>query len=128
MVYKFITMRNFFIICLLQIFLSGLYASNLVFADDKPEQEQALTIFEKGEVIALQEILKDAQRRYGGELLEVDLEYEKSNWIYEITILVDDTQLLKLIYNAASGALNKVVGHDQSMFGEIENDHNEEKE
>ena len=108
-------MKKLSIIWLIQIAFLSFWAPHFASAD----QETALTIFESGEVIALQEILKDVQNRYNAELLEVELEFKDPVWIYKIQIIVDDTQLLKLIYDAASGKLNDVIGHDPSMFGEF---------
>lgn len=60
---------------------------------------------ERGEALSLAQILPLAQRAVPGEVLEVELESEHGQLIYEIEILARTGRVRKVIVDARTGAL-----------------------
>lgn len=74
-------------------------------ADDDSEQDRARRAVEAGEIRPLVEILAAAAAAYGGQFVEAELEREDGRWVYEIKLVTADGQLMRLEYDARSGAL-----------------------
>ena len=58
----------------------------------------------RGEMVPLEDVLADAQRRHAGTVLEVELERGE----YEVEILGDDGVIRELEYDARTGALLEI--------------------
>ncbi|MCD9031597.1 hypothetical protein LDO32_08855 [Luteimonas sp. Y-2-2-4F] len=75
--------------------------------DDRPRRDDSAYAREgvrRGEFVRLETLLADAERRYPGRVVEVDLDDDE----YEIEILMHDGRIAELTYDARSGRLRKV--------------------
>lgn len=59
-----------------------------------------------GEFVRLERLLADAERRYPGRVIEVELDQDDDE--YEIEILMRDGRVVELTYDARSGRLLEV--------------------
>jgi len=82
----------------------------IVQADD--DYIEAKRLRESGEIMPLEEILKNVRRTYPGRILEVELENEKGRVIYELEILGDDSIVREIYIDAKSGKLLSVEEDD----------------
>jgi len=68
-------------------------------------------IADRAEVAPLRSLIARVQDAYPGRILEVELEREASDlWIYEVKLLTDRGQVLKLEYDAVNLELLKLKG------------------
>ena len=65
---------------------------------------------EEGLILPLKDILARAEAAYPGRLIETELEDEDGIMVYEIKMLTKDGRLMKLHYDARSGALLTAKG------------------
>ncbi len=89
----------YFLICILSS------ASSLTFADDDDDHDRAKLLMESGEIISLENILKNARNVHPGRILEIELETKKNKLIYEIEILDTQGSVWELKFDAYSGDL-----------------------
>ena len=73
------------------------------------DHERVRAAVAAGEMVPLEDVLADAQRRHAGKVLEVELEGDE----YEVEILGDDGVIRELEYDVRTGELLEV---------EVEND------
>lgn len=66
----------------------------------RDDHERALQAVQAGQVLALTTVLERLGREHPGQVLEVELECDKGQWIYEIKLLSPDGQLMKLKLDA----------------------------
>lgn len=84
-------------------------------ADDPRRLHEAVR---RGEVLPLETIREHALRHFGGRLIEVELDRGRHGIRYEIDLLLEDGRKLELEYDARTGALLKVEGHQlETVFG-----------
>jgi uncharacterized membrane protein YkoI len=74
-------------------------------ADRDHDQEQARRALEAGEIVPLDQILEEVQRRYAGTVVELELTPEDGRWVYEVELLAADGRLLTLRIDAKSKQL-----------------------
>jgi len=74
-----------------------------VLADD--DYIEAKRLRDVGEILSLEEILKNVRRTYPGRILEVELENEQGRIMYEVEILGDDSIVREVYIDARSGEL-----------------------
>ncbi len=72
-----------------------------LFADD--DHDKAKRLVESGEILALEIVLKKAREIQAGKVLEVELESENNNMIYEIELLSPDGIVFELKFDAKTG-------------------------
>ncbi|MGB4466549.1 MAG: PepSY domain-containing protein [Azovibrio sp.] len=72
---------------------------------DQADHEQARKALAAGEVMPLRQILERVEKDYPGQVLEVELERELGNWVYEIKLLRQDGAVTKLDLDARDGRL-----------------------
>ena len=70
------------------------------FARDSEDHEQAMQAVQSGTILPLGELLSRLERDYPGQVLEVELEEENGNWIYEIRVLQQRGRLIKVKLDA----------------------------
>ena len=92
----------------LALLVSG--PAHIVQADD--DYIEAKRLRESGEIMPLEEILKNVRRSYPGRILEVELEKEKGRVIYELEILGTDSIVREIYIDAKSGELLSVEEDD----------------
>ena len=85
--------------------LAVLSASSVARAGD---HERARTLLEQGEILSLSEILKQANTRVAGKILEVELEEEDGLIVYEIEFLGQDGVIMEMLIDARTGQLISV--------------------
>ncbi len=76
-------------------------------ADEPHDHDRARAALQAGEVLPLQQVLQAVQRRYPGEVLEVELERENGRWVYELKLLQDGGRLVRLHVDAKSAEVLK---------------------
>lgn len=69
------------------------------------DHERARRAVEEGRIQPLKDILAKAHDRYPGQVLEAELEEKNGTFIYEIKILATDGRVMRLLFDAQSGAL-----------------------
>ena len=93
---------------ILALLISG--PVQIVLADD--DYIEAKRLRDSGEIMPLEEILKNVRRSYPGRILEVELENEKGRVIYELEILGTDRIVREIYIDAKSGKLLSVEEDD----------------
>jgi len=71
------------------------------YGDD--DHERARQLLEAGDILPLQQILKNAREIQPGKVLEVELETEHDRPVYEIKLLTDQGEVVKLLFDASTG-------------------------
>ena len=75
--------------------------------DDDDDHERARRAVEQGRALPLRVVLEQVERQFQGRAVEVELEREDGRLIYEIRLLQDSGQVVKLEVDAATGAVLK---------------------
>jgi two-component system OmpR family response regulator len=90
----------------------ALPGSGVSFAADKPDHDRARQAVEAGDVLPLRTILDRLEHEYPGQVMEVELDREKGEWVYEIKLLRKGGILMKLkVGYVVDVAHNGVDGH-----------------
>ncbi len=76
-----------------------------VWASDRDDHERAMQAVQSGQVLPLTTVLERLGREHPAQVLEVELERDYGQWIYEIKLLSTDGQLLKLKLDAGTAAV-----------------------
>lgn len=71
-------------------------------SSSRNDHEQALQAVQSGQVLPLTTVLERLAAQHPGQVLEVELERQAQQWIYEIKLLSADGQLLKLKLDAGT--------------------------
>ena len=82
--------------------MSGTGVSN---AADNSDHERARQAVEAGDVLPLRTILDRVEREYPGQVMEVELDREKGEWVYEVKLLRKGGALMKLKILARDGTI-----------------------
>ena len=85
--------------------LAGSLLAAPVWASDRDDHERAMQAVQSGQVLPLTTVLERLGREHPGQVLEVELERDYGQWIYEIKLLSTDGQLLKLKLDAGTAAV-----------------------
>ncbi len=92
---------------LLTAFLIAALAVGAAAPASASDHDRARRAVEEGRILPLKEILARAQAVSPGQVIEAELEDEGGLVVYEIRILTTDGRVMKLHYDAATGALLK---------------------
>lgn len=84
--------------------LFSLFLLSPVLADD---QGEARRLVEQSEILALDVIIEKARQEVGGRLIELEFEYERGRYIYEVEMLGVHGKVWELKYDAQTGELIK---------------------
>ena len=103
-------MNNNFFIAPVIIGLWVLCPTYIVQADD--DYIEAKRLRDVGEILSLEDILKNVRRTYPGRILELELENERGRVIYELEILGADSIVREIYIDAKSGELLSVEEDD----------------
>jgi uncharacterized membrane protein YkoI len=72
------------------------------------DQDEALRLRQRGDILALEQLLQNAMQRYpGANLLEAELEEEDGRYVYEFELLIPDGTVRELEFDALDGRLLK---------------------
>jgi uncharacterized membrane protein YkoI len=83
--------------------LAGMTAS--ADASGRRDHERARAAVAAGQQLPLSAILQAIEARFGGRVLEIDLEHDDGHPIYEIELLDDNGRVLELEIDAVTGAI-----------------------
>ncbi len=72
------------------------------------DHERALEALREGRILPVETIIAAAQKDFGGDVLDVELEDEDEGFVYEIKLIAADGRIMKLDYDAATGQLLRV--------------------
>lgn len=75
------------------------------YAGDSNGHDRARQALEAGEVLPLRTILERVEREYPGQVMEVELDREKDEWVYEVKVLRKGGALMKLKIHARDGTI-----------------------
>ena len=95
--------RNYSITCVLLVALMILSPIHVAKADD--DYIEARRLLDSGEILPLEVILKNVRQIFPGKVLEIELEKEDKQIVYEIEILGDDGVIKEIYINAKTGKL-----------------------
>jgi len=81
---------------------------------DDDDHEQALAALRSGEIVSLREMLGEVERRFIGQVLQVELEKQREGgrhfWIYEIKLIDPNGNVSKLEFDAKTKEVLKMKG------------------
>ena len=87
----------------LVLLMSTFLAATPAWADGlSPDRVRALV--ERGEILALEEILKRNEANPGGRIIEIEIEHKRGAYVYEIKVLRPDGRYRELKIDARTGA------------------------
>jgi uncharacterized membrane protein YkoI len=67
--------------------------------------ERVRALVDRGEILALEEILKRNEANVGGRIIEIEIEQKRGAYVYEIKVLGPDGRYRELKIDARTGAL-----------------------
>lgn len=67
--------------------------------------ERVRALVERGEILALEEILRRNDASLGGRIIEIEIEQKRGAYVYEIKVLRPDGRYRELKIDARTGAL-----------------------
>ena len=83
----------------------AMLGTGVSYAADNADHERARQAVEAGDVLPLRTILDRVERDYPGKVMEVELDREKGEWVYEIKLLRKGGALMKLKIHARDGTI-----------------------
>ena len=83
----------------------AMLGTRVSYAADNADHERARQAVEAGDVLPLRTILDRVEREYPGQVMEVELDREKGEWVYEIKLLRKGGTLMKLKIQARDGTI-----------------------
>lgn len=101
--------RQHFLVAVLGLSL-GLGISGAALAGDRGDHERARQALESGEILPLRTVLERVERDYPGQLVEVELERDDGQWLYEIKLIRSGGEILKLEVDARDGTVLGLEG------------------
>jgi len=96
------------------IIVLGLAAALLpaaVMADRERDYDQARRAVERGEALALVDILSRVRSDLGGEVVGVEFERKRERWVYEFKVIDPAGRLWEVYVDAATATILKREGH-----------------
>ena len=93
--------KNYSIVCALLLSFMMLSPQKVAMADD--DYIEARRLLDSGEILSLEVILENVRQTYPGKVLEVELENEDQQIVYEMEILGDDGVIKEIYIDAKTG-------------------------
>lgn len=84
---------------------------------DRDDHNRARAAVRDGRALPLERIVAQAKEQFGGEVLDVELEEERNGLRYELKLMAADGRILKVEYDATTGALVHVKGRHRRPDG-----------
>lgn len=94
---------------------------------DRSDHDRARSAVEAGTALPLPALLEKLQRTHPGQVLELELERDDGRWIYEVKLLHNNGQLLKIKLDAATGALLEVKQRSADKTSDRSSDKSRER-
>lgn len=79
-------------------------------ADDGHDHDRARRALEAGEVMPLRSIIERVEREQTGQIIEIELEQDDGRWQYELKLLRNDGNMLRVKVDARDGRVLSVRG------------------
>jgi len=79
--------------------------------DRERDYDQARRAVERGEALALAEILTRVRTDLGGEVVGVSFKRKRERWVYEFKVIDSGGRLWEVYVDAATAAILKREGH-----------------
>ncbi|MGC9418974.1 MAG: PepSY domain-containing protein [Rhodovulum sp.] len=67
------------------------------------DHDRARDALARGEILPLHKILPRLEKRFGGRLLEVELDREDGRLVYEVELITKGGRILEIVVDAATG-------------------------
>ena len=80
-------------------------------ADREHDYDRARRAVERGEALALADILTRVRSDLGGEVVGVEFERKRERWVYEFKVIDPAGRLWEIYVDAATAAILKREGH-----------------
>lgn len=90
-------------------------------ADD---QDRALQAVELGEILPLAKILAIVDERFGGRVIEIELDRDDGVYVYEIELVSAQGRLYEVYVNAANGRIIELEAEDE-FYDDDYDDHDD---
>ena len=74
-------------------------------AANSKDHDAAKHLREAGKIVSLEKLLTDVHSRHGGRVLEIKLEKERDQYVYEIEMVDDAGKVHEYFYDAGDGHL-----------------------
>ncbi|MBR0568855.1 PepSY domain-containing protein [Azoarcus sp. L1K30] len=81
-----------------------------LWADDGHDHDRARRALEAGEVMPLRGIIERVEREQAGQIIEIELEQDDGRWQYELKLLRNDGNMLRVKVDARDGRVLSVRG------------------
>ena len=94
---------NYFILPVILLAVMILNPLRIAMADD--DHIEARRLLDSGEILPLEAILKNVRQIFPGKILEIELENEDQQIVYEIEILGNNGVIKEIYINARTGKL-----------------------
>ena len=101
----------------------AMLGTGVSYAADNADHDRARQAVEAGDVLPLRTILERVEREYPGQVMEVELDREKGEWVYEIKLLRKGGVLMKLKIQARDGTIlgfKEKLGKPHKPYGQGE--------
>ena len=102
--------RPFITTASLLLVLITLMSPGVTQADD--DYIEARKLQDAGEILSLEQLLKNIRPEFPGKILQIELEYESGKIIYEVEILGDDGVVKEIYINAKTGKVLSIKEDD----------------
>jgi uncharacterized membrane protein YkoI len=79
---------------------------------DDDDRDRLRDAVRRGEILPLSTILEHINRDYQGEVIEVELDEDDDQWVYEIDLLAPTGDRIEFEFDARSGRLLEVEGRN----------------
>ena len=76
------------------------------------DADRAREALRSGEILPLSHILETVSNQYTGDVIDVKLDRDDGIWTYEVKLLLPNSAVAKLKYDARNARLLKAKGHD----------------
>lgn len=84
-----------------------LLAASPALSAGNDDHERARHAVQSGQVVPLRTVLDNVARDYPGDVIEIELEDQRGQPVYEIKLISPEGRVMKLIYDARDGSLLK---------------------
>jgi len=76
--------------------------------ETRTEHDEAYRLFKGGQIVALEQIVADAEKRFSARFLDVELEDEDDRYRYEVELIDENGRKLEAVFDATTGELIEV--------------------
>nr|CCD32092.1 Conserved hypothetical protein [Methylocystis sp. SC2] len=74
------------------------------------DHDIALRAFEHGEVLPLESVLSEVRKAVRGEVVGIELEQERGNWVYQIKVIAPGSSMVEMHVDARTARIFEIKG------------------